>query len=155
MSRMIHETDITWALGPAQIWTSLEPSLGIVSSCLITTFRPIVSGVRTMFGLRDNSKDDGLSDYNRRTIGSMAPCRIPRSKPQEEEDDEEELTPYRNAGKYKASITTGKSQQGVQESLQQDVQQLPLQGGRELLEKRAPSDRIQVETSYVVKNEGW
>jgi hypothetical protein len=155
MSRMIHETDITWALGPAQIWTSLEPSLGIVSSCLITTFRPIVSGVRTVFGLRDNSKDDGLSDYNRQTIGSMGLCRVPRSKPQEEEDDEEELTPYRNAGKYKASVTTGKSQQGVQEALQQDIQQLPLQGGRELLEKRAPSDRIQVETSYVVKNEGW
>ncbi|KAG9718780.1 hypothetical protein KCU86_g22881, partial [Aureobasidium melanogenum] len=38
MSRMMHEIDITWALGPAQIWTSLEPSLGIVSSCLITTF---------------------------------------------------------------------------------------------------------------------
>ncbi|KAH0254152.1 hypothetical protein KCU91_g18145, partial [Aureobasidium melanogenum] len=43
MSRMMHEIDITWALGPAQIWTSLEPSLGIVSSCLITTFRPIMS----------------------------------------------------------------------------------------------------------------
>ncbi|KAH0174745.1 hypothetical protein KCU67_g608, partial [Aureobasidium melanogenum] len=26
MSHMMHATDITWALGPAQIWTSLEPS---------------------------------------------------------------------------------------------------------------------------------
>ncbi|KAG9618423.1 hypothetical protein KCU64_g22631, partial [Aureobasidium melanogenum] len=48
MSRMMHEIDITWALGPAQIWTSLEPSLGIVSSCLITTFRPIMSAIFTL-----------------------------------------------------------------------------------------------------------
>ncbi|KEQ68250.1 hypothetical protein M436DRAFT_32454, partial [Aureobasidium namibiae CBS 147.97] len=46
MSRMIRETDIMWALGPAQIWTSLEPSSGIVSACLITTFHPILRSIR-------------------------------------------------------------------------------------------------------------
>ncbi|KAG9705940.1 hypothetical protein KCU69_g4090, partial [Aureobasidium melanogenum] len=55
MSRMMHETDITWALGPAQIWTSLEPSLGIVSPCLITTFRPMMSGIRSSIAVKQTS----------------------------------------------------------------------------------------------------
>lgn len=151
MSRMIHEPDITWALGPAQIWTSLEPSLGIVSSCLITTFRPIVSGIRNIFGLKYNRKDDRVSNQYRQTIGSMAPRRAPCSKAHGVEDDEEELTLYHDVRRYKVSVTTGTTQHGVLDASQQNIEESLRQEWRELSPKGAPDDRIQVETSFVVK----
>ncbi|THW83078.1 hypothetical protein D6C86_09553 [Aureobasidium pullulans] len=73
MSHMMHATDITWALGPAQIWTSLEPSLGIVSSCLITIFPPMVSGVRSILGLKRESINDRSLGRKLPSFGSMAP----------------------------------------------------------------------------------
>jgi hypothetical protein len=152
MSRMIHEIDITWALGPAQIWTSLEPSLGIVSACLITTFRPILRGIRTMLGLKDHSKVSRLSDHNRRTIGSMAPRKVKHPNSKKEGDDEEELMPY-YVGRYKVSVTTGTLQQGVQGPSQQDVQELLRQEWQNPLGKGTPDDGIQVETSFLVKKE--
>lgn len=92
MSHMMPETDITWALGPAQIWTSLEPSLGIVSSCLIITFRPIMSGIRSMFGLKDSGKANKLPNHTEQRYGRGASHKVPRfGGPHEEGYDEEEL----------------------------------------------------------------
>ncbi|TIA28120.1 hypothetical protein D6C78_10888 [Aureobasidium pullulans] len=73
MSHMMNVTDITWALGPAQIWTSLEPSLGIVSSCLITIFPPMVSSVRSILGLKRESINDRSLGRKLPSFGSMAP----------------------------------------------------------------------------------
>ena len=153
MSRMIRETDITWALGPAQIWTSLEPSLGIVSACLITTFRPILRGIRIIFRLEDHSKGNRLSYHDRQTIGSMAQRKLSHPKPKDQEDDEEELTLYHDVGRYKVSVTTGTSQQGVQIMSKENVEESSRQEWRETLRKGAPDDRIQVERSFVVKKE--
>ncbi|KAG9883392.1 hypothetical protein KCU98_g19107, partial [Aureobasidium melanogenum] len=85
MSHVMHETDITWALGPAQIWTSLEPSLGIVSSCLITTFRPIMSGIRSMFGLKDSGKANKLPSHTEQGYGRGASHKVPRFRGPHEE----------------------------------------------------------------------
>ena len=89
---MMHEIDITWALGPAQIWTSLEPSLGIVSSCLITTFRPIMSAICSMFRLKDSGKANKLPSHTEQGYGRGASHKVPRFRgPHEEGYDEEEL----------------------------------------------------------------
>ena len=150
---MIRETDITWALGPAQIWTSLEPSLGIVSACLITTFHPILRGIRIIFRLEDHSKGNKLSYHDRQTIGSMAQRKRPHPKPKDQEDGEEELTLYHDVGRYKVSVTTGTSQQGGQIMSKDNVEESSRQEWRETSRKGAPDDGIQVETSVVVKKE--
>jgi hypothetical protein len=153
MSRMIHEVDITWVLGPAQIWTSLEPSLGIVSACLITTFRPILRGFRTVFRLKDHSKVSISSDHDRRTIGSMGLRKVPHPSSKKERDDEEELMPCYIVGGYMASVTAGTSREGVQGLSQQDVQKLMRQEWQNPLEKGTLDEGIQVETSFVVEKE--
>jgi hypothetical protein len=153
MSRMIHEKDITWVLGPAQIWTSLEPSLGIVSACLITTFRPILRGIRTVFRLEDHSKASRLSDHNKRTIGSMGPRKITHPNSKKERDDEEELMPYHDVREYKVSVTAGTSREGVPELSQRDFQELKRQEWRNSLGRGTPDEGIQVHTSFVVEKE--
>jgi hypothetical protein len=153
MSRMIHEKDITWVLGPAQIWTSPEPSLGTVSACLITTFRPILRAIRTVFRLEDHSKASRLSDHNKRTIGSMGPRKVPHPNSKRERDDEEELMPYHDVRMYNVLVTAGTSRKGAQELSQRDVQELMCQEWRHPLAKGKPDDGIKVETSFVVKKE--
>ena len=147
MSRMMHETDITWALGPAQIWTSLEPSLGIVSSCLITTFRPIMSGIRSMFGLKDSGKANKLPSHTEQRYGRAASRKVPGfGGPYEEgygEEELEELQLCGVGGEYKASVTT--------EAPHQDDQKVSSQGRPNFSRKGALDHRIQVETSVIVK----
>jgi hypothetical protein len=65
-----------------------------------------------MLGLKDHSKVSRLSDHNRRTIGSMAPRKVKHLNPRKEGDDEEESMPY-HVERYKVSVTTGVSQQGL------------------------------------------
>lgn len=48
-------TDVTWAMGPVFIWSSVEPALGIVSSCLIS-LRPVFQRIYGhIFGSGTNS----------------------------------------------------------------------------------------------------
>jgi hypothetical protein len=105
-----------------------------------------------MLGLKDHSKVSRLSDHNRRTIGSTAPRKVKHPNSKKEGDDEEELMPY-YVGRYKVSVTTGTPQQGVQGSSQQDVQELMHEEWQDPIEKGTSDDRIQVETSFVVKKE--
>ena len=147
MSRMMHEIDITWALGPAQIWTSLEPSLGIVSSCLIITFRPIMSGIRSMFRLKDSSKANKLPSHTEQGYGRGASHKVPRFRgPHEEGYDEEELEELGLCdvgGEHAASVTTEAPQQGDQKVSPQ---------GRRNFSRKGPLDcRIRVETSVIVE----
>lgn len=46
------EIDLTWILGPSFAWSSLEPSVAIISACL-PTFAPLFRGLRTQ------NKDSG------------------------------------------------------------------------------------------------
>jgi hypothetical protein len=81
----------------------------------------------------------------------MAPRRAPCSKAHGVEDVEEELTLYHDVGRYKVSVTTGTTQHGVLDASQQNIEESLRQKWRELSPKGAPDDRIQVETSFVVK----
>jgi len=83
----------------------------------------------------------------------MAQRKLPHPKPKDQEDDEEELTLYHDVGRYKVSVTTGTSQQGVQIMSKENVEESSRQEWRETLRKGAPDDRIQVERSFVVKKE--
>ncbi|KAK1659591.1 hypothetical protein BDP55DRAFT_697612 [Colletotrichum godetiae] len=38
-------TDITWMMGPVAIWSSVEPSVGILSACL-PSFKPLLRAIR-------------------------------------------------------------------------------------------------------------
>ncbi|KAF1351915.1 hypothetical protein BDV97DRAFT_135102 [Delphinella strobiligena] len=72
-------TDLTWPMGPLFIWSSVEPALGIVSSCLIS-LRPVFQKLySSIFGGGDKSansspsgKSNGYSRSGNATIGGSS-----------------------------------------------------------------------------------
>ncbi|KAF6808618.1 hypothetical protein CPLU01_15648 [Colletotrichum plurivorum] len=67
-------TDITWMMGPVAIWSSVEPSVGIVSACL-PAFKPLLRALKGK-AVNSSSSGDGGSRYPLGSKGS----RIPKPK---------------------------------------------------------------------------
>ncbi|KAK6199038.1 hypothetical protein LQW54_010166 [Pestalotiopsis sp. IQ-011] len=83
--------DVSWILGPAFGWSSLEPSVAIISACL-PTYAPLFRGLKNRTGKSSNSHG-----YNSRGTGpglshSQPPGFIQGQSHFRIEDDEVELT---------------------------------------------------------------
>ncbi|KAF6814773.1 hypothetical protein CMUS01_12574 [Colletotrichum musicola] len=92
-------TDITWMMGPVAIWSSVEPSVGIVSACM-PSFKPLL---RAMRGKAANSSSSGErgSSYPLGSSGSRV------AKPKLRLDDEIALQSRAVGGEASGSMHSG------------------------------------------------
>jgi len=98
LKRLTKEIDVTYILGPSFGWSSLEPSVAIISACL-PTFAPLFRGIRN----KDSSAKSGGTSDQLKTIGQISNrhgqshIRI--------EDEELELTDKKNFFRTRESQT--------------------------------------------------
>ena len=59
--RLTETEDISWAKSDVFIWSSVEPSVGIISGCLPTLRAPLMHFLRTVFGYEDPFGSSGGS----------------------------------------------------------------------------------------------
>ncbi|KAH6648816.1 hypothetical protein BKA67DRAFT_373382 [Truncatella angustata] len=95
LKRLTIEADVTWILGPAFGWSSLEPSVGIIAACL-PTYAPLFRSIRDKS--TNSGKGTGSNGYmsgngtSRRGNQSQAASFMHGQSHFRIEDDEIELT---------------------------------------------------------------
>lgn len=95
LKKLTDEADVTWILGPAFAWSSLEPSVGIIAACL-PTFAPLFRSIRNKH--TNSGKGTGSNGYMGRSgpshLGnhSQTPTFMHGQSHFRIEDDEVELT---------------------------------------------------------------
>jgi post-segregation antitoxin (ccd killing protein) len=71
ITRLVHTTDISWAKSDVFIWSSVEPSIGIISGCL-PTLRPLMVQVMNALSSRIPSSRKS-SRYTESPANSLNP----------------------------------------------------------------------------------
>lgn len=108
LAEFMRALDVTWHMGPVFIWSSVEPSIGILSACL-PSLRPLWSHLRAKVSSYYPSHDDHQSRNTQesKTFGAQ---KSPRSRGFKKihltrEEDEISLTNIATGGPAKQGLT--------------------------------------------------